>query len=125
MLPTTIEEVEITMKYMALGKSPGLDGFTTNFFHKCWKILSKDIWEVVEESKAARTMFLAFNSTFISLITKEKGANTTKTFRLISLYSVICKIVLKLIANRLKPLLQHIIYLEKGGLWKGVKSWME
>ena len=32
MRPTSLEEVEGIMKYMAPGKSPGLDGFTIDFF---------------------------------------------------------------------------------------------
>jgi hypothetical protein len=48
--PITQEEVDQAVKYMPPGKSPGPDGFTTDFFHHCWDIIRKDVWEVVEES---------------------------------------------------------------------------
>jgi hypothetical protein len=32
MRPTLIEEVELTIKEMAIGKVAGMDGFTTDFF---------------------------------------------------------------------------------------------
>ena len=31
--PVTLQEVEEAVNEMALGKAPGLDGFTSNFFH--------------------------------------------------------------------------------------------
>jgi len=33
MHPISLEEVETVVVSMALGKSPGPDGFTTDFFH--------------------------------------------------------------------------------------------
>jgi hypothetical protein len=73
MRPASIEEVEHTLKEMALGKAPKPDGFTTDFFHKCWKILGKYIWEVVEESRASKSMLKALNATHIALIQKKGG----------------------------------------------------
>jgi hypothetical protein len=81
--------------------------------------LGKDIWEVVEESRSSKSILQAFNATFIALIPKEKEVNTTKRFRPISLCNVIYKIISKLIANRLKPLLKSIISLEQGGFVEG------
>jgi len=48
--PTSLKEVERTVMEMKMGKSLSPEGFTTEFFQKCWKIIGKDIWEVVEES---------------------------------------------------------------------------
>jgi hypothetical protein len=109
---------------MKMGKSPSLDGFTIEFFQKYWKIFGKDIWEVVEESQNSGSMIKAFNATFIALIPKEKEANTTETFRPIALCNVIYKIVSKLVANKLKPLLKNIISKEQGSFVDAEKSWM-
>jgi hypothetical protein len=98
----SIEEVERMIMEMKKGKALGPDGFTTDFFQKCWKIIGKDIWEVVEESRSSRSILKAFNATFIALIPKEKEANTTEKFRPIALCNVIYKIVSKLIANNSK-----------------------
>jgi hypothetical protein len=46
----TQEEVDQVAKAMPAGKAPSPDGFTTDFFHHCWDIVRKDVWEVVEES---------------------------------------------------------------------------
>jgi hypothetical protein len=37
------DEVEQTIMDMAAGKSPRLDGFTTNFLHKCWSVVGADV----------------------------------------------------------------------------------
>jgi hypothetical protein len=109
MRPASIEEVEDIVKSMASGKSPGPDGFTADFFQVSWPILGNDIWEVVEESRNSKTILQAFNTTFITLIPKIKGESSTDKFHPISLCNVIYKIISKLIASRLKPILPQII----------------
>lgn len=49
------------------------------------------------------------NTFFISLIPKEKGEKTVTDFWLISLLSGIYKLVAKVLANRLKPLLGVLV----------------
>jgi hypothetical protein len=55
------------------------------------------------------------------LIPNIKGANSADKFRPISLCNVIYKIVSKLIASRLKPILPIIISQEQGGFVEGRK----
>lgn len=50
-----------------------------------------------------------FNCTFIALIPKKKHVAKVEDFKLISLCNVIYKLVLKVVANRLKVILPHII----------------
>jgi mannosylglycoprotein endo-beta-mannosidase len=57
--------------------------------------------------------------TFITLIQKEERATNPKQFRPISLCNVIYKIITKVIANRLKPILPTIISKEKSGYVEG------
>jgi hypothetical protein len=116
---TSLKEVENTIMDMKTGNSSGPHGFTSNLFQKCWKIIGKDIWEVVEESHMLGSMLKAFNATFLALIPKEKEANTTEKFRPITLCNIIYKIVSKLVANIIKPLLKNIISKEQGGFMEG------
>ena len=37
--PVTLQEFEEAVNQMALGKSPGPDGFTSNFFHYFWDMV--------------------------------------------------------------------------------------
>jgi hypothetical protein len=45
MRPITQEEVDKAVKDMPSGKLPGPDGFTTDFFHDCWDLIKKEVWQ--------------------------------------------------------------------------------
>ena len=47
----TLQEVEEAVNQMALGKAPGSDGFTSNFFHYFWDMVKEEVVEIVEESR--------------------------------------------------------------------------
>jgi hypothetical protein len=117
----SLEEVEEIVKNMAQGKSLGLDGFTIDFFQAGWPIRGNDIWEVIEESNSSRSILKVFSATFITLIPKIKGDNSTDKLRPISLCNVIYKNISKLIAYRFNLILLLIISQEKGGFVDGWK----
>jgi len=48
--PVTDEEIEEFVKEMKNGKEPGLDGFNVDFLKSYWRIVKRDILEVVEDS---------------------------------------------------------------------------
>ena len=66
----------------------------------------------MEESHKTIGVLLAFNATFLTLIPKEERSLTPKYFHPIALYNVIFKII-KILANRLKPLLPFLISKEQ------------
>jgi len=74
---------------------------------------------VVEESHSLHWLFPSPNSTFIALIPKEECNITPDKFRPISLCNVIYKVMSKVIANRLKPLLPLLISPEQSGYVEG------
>jgi hypothetical protein len=115
----TQEEVDQAAKAMPPGKAPGPDGFTTDFFHHCWDIVRKEVWEVVEESRMSGQVLSALNATFLTLIPKEERVTNPKQFRPIALCNVIYKIITKVIANRLKPIFPYVISKEQAGYVEG------
>jgi hypothetical protein len=117
--PITQSEVDSAVKDMPPGKAPSPDGFTMDFFHYCWDMIKEDVWLAVEESRASSQVLSSLNVTFINLIPKEERATHLKQFKPISLSNVIYKIITKVIANRLKPLLPTIISNEQSGYVEG------
>ena len=107
--PISVEEVGKVVSQMAQGKALGLDGFTTNFFHLFWYMIKEEVRAIVEESRRKQGVLKSFNANFLSLISKGEGADTPGEFRPISLCNMIYKIISKVIANRLKPLLLGLI----------------
>lgn len=74
-----------------------------------YEIIRGDILKVVEESQREGFIHPPLNSTFIALIPKKDHPNKFDDFRLISLCNCLYKIILKIIAKRLKYILsEHI-----------------
>ena len=73
----------------------------------------------MEESRNKRGVLKAFNVTFLTLIPKEEGVESSDKFRPIALCNVIYKIISKVIANRLKPLLPKLIRPEQSRFVEG------
>ena len=89
-------------------KALGPDGFTVEFF-KAWEVVKHDIYGVVEDSRRSTSILKDLNATMITLILKENEARTPDRYRPIALCNVVYKIISKVIANRLKPLLPTLI----------------
>jgi hypothetical protein len=77
------------------------------------------VWEAVEESRASGLVLPALNATFLTLIPKEERVTNPKQFRPIALCNVIYKVITKVIATRLKPILPFLISKEQSGYVEG------
>jgi len=117
--PVTEKEVSEVLKEMQNGKALGPDGFNVDFFKFCWNIVKKDIVRVVEDSRLNKTILKALNTSFIALIPKQENAQTLEKYRPIALCNVVYKVISKVVANRLKPLLPTIILGEQSGYMEG------
>eukprot|EP00253_Pinus_taeda_P024057 PITA_24057 len=117
--PISLQEVESAAKSLKAGKAPGPDGFSSNFFHHFWELIKWEVWQVVEESRNLRWMYPGLHATFIALIPKSEDSSTPDKFRPITLCNIIYKIVSKVVALRLKPLLPGIISPEQSGYVEG------
>eukprot|EP00253_Pinus_taeda_P032882 PITA_32882 len=79
----------------------------------------KAVWQVVEESRSMRWMYPGLNATFIALIPKSEESNKPDKYRPIALCNIIYKIVSKVVALRLKPVVPLIISPEQSGYVEG------
>ncbi|WMV43888.1 hypothetical protein MTR67_037273 [Solanum verrucosum] len=107
--PFTFEEVERVINSFDGDKTPGPDGFNLHFFQKCWNTVKDDVWNVVDAFQRKGTFDRSINSTFIALIPKKKGTVEIKDFRPISLLGSVYKILAKLLAERLKLVVDNLI----------------
>jgi exonuclease III len=117
--PFTIEEVDQALQDTPKCKAPGPDGFTSDFFHYCWPMIRTEVWEILEDSRVTGKVLQALNATFLTLVPKEGQAHRAKQYRPIALCNVIYKLLTKVIARRLKPILPTIISPEQSGYVEG------
>ncbi len=105
----TIEEVEIAIKQMAPQTAPGPDRMPPLFYQTFWQLIGEDVTVAVLSSLNSGKILQAINHTYITLIPKVKSLENITEFRLISLCNVVYKIISKVIANRLKIIMPHVI----------------
>jgi hypothetical protein len=109
-VPFTEEEVWATIKDMPLDKAPGPDGFTGRFYKTCWNIIKGDLLMALDTIFRGHVFnFGRLNTTFITLLPKKTDAVEVKDFRPISLIHSFAKLVTKIMANRLAPLLPNLV----------------
>ena len=90
-------------------KASGPNGFSLAFYHHCWEVVEKDVLAVFEEFYQHSKFEKSFNATFIALIPKKNSASDIRDFRPISLVGGVYKILAKVLANRLKEVLDQLI----------------
>jgi hypothetical protein len=105
----TAGEVEQALFQMGPLKAPGPDGMSPIFYQKYWHIVGPDVTLGVLSCLKDGILLKKINHTNICLIPKIPNPLSTKDFRPISLCNVIYKIVAKVLANRLKKVLPHVI----------------
>lgn len=90
-------------------KAPCPDGFSLAFFQHCWGILREEFMNVSPEFHAQGKIERSLNASFVALIPKKARAVDIKYFRPISLVRNVYKIIFKVLANRLKVVLEKVI----------------
>ena len=103
------EEVRSALFMMHPEKAPRPDGMTAMFFQQSWSIIKKDITDMVNEFFRTGSLDERINMTNICLIPKTVRPSRMTELRPISLCNVGYKIISKVLCQRLKRLLPHLI----------------
>lgn len=105
----THEKIDMALSQMHPLESPGPDGFVASFYQKNWRTVGPKVRAAVLSFLKTRFIDVDLNSTFIALIPKATPSTKVTEFRPISLCNVLYKLIAKVLANRLKQVLPHII----------------
>ena len=106
----SIEELGLALKNTKNNKTPGLDGFSFEFFKIFWKNMKFCVANAVNHSFDKGTLPLSLRQCVITCLLKNgKVRSDIKNWRPLSMLSVIYKLASAAIANRIKPHLDHII----------------
>lgn len=102
--------VKIALFQMFPTRTPGPDGFPTLFFQHFWHVIKDKTVQCCLNVLNEKASLKGMNHTNIALIPKEKHPKMASDIRPISLCNVSYKNIAKVLANRLKPILQLIIF---------------
>jgi hypothetical protein len=100
-------------------KALGPDGFSLAFYQDCWEVVKGDFMAVFADFHSQGKFVKIINSTFISLIPKFHGAKKIKDFCPISLVGGVYKIIAKVLANRMRRVMDMIISRPQNAFVKG------
>jgi len=75
------------------------------FFIHFFELVGDELLDVVEDSRSRGVVTKSLNSTFLVLVPKFNNPTTFGDFRLISLCNPCYKIIAKILANMIKPIL--------------------
>jgi hypothetical protein len=103
------EEVLQVVKDLQGDKAPGPDGFTMAFFQQCWSVIGGDVMNFFAEVHTHCKFEKSLNASFIVLIPKKQNASNIRDFRPISLIGSVYKLLAKVLANRLRMVLDGLI----------------
>lgn len=109
MAPVEEKEVKQALFHMHPDKSPGPDGMSPGFYQKFWSTIGEDIVQMVKKFFETGQLDSVLTTTNIALIPKKRNPTYITDIRPISLCNVVYKVISKVLANRLKQVLDSII----------------
>jgi hypothetical protein len=108
--PFTEDEVGQAIKCLPNDKAPGPDGFTNNFYKRCWEIIKFDVLAAFHNMHILHCGALEHvNGAHIVLLPKADVASEPKEFRPISLIHSFAKLFTKVLAIRLSHYIDGLI----------------
>ena len=105
----TEEEIKNALFNIGEDKSPGLDGYSFFFFKKAWDIVGRDFVAAVLEFFSSGQILKQINHSVLALIPKSKESDKVEDYRPIACCNVIYKVISKILALRLAPVLITIV----------------
>lgn len=102
-------EIHDVLKSMHPIKIPGPDGMPALFYQFFWSIVGSSVVELLQNFFHSGIMPKWINKTYVVLVPKCINACSFSQLRPISLCNVTYKLISKILANRLRPLLNRLI----------------
>ena len=117
--PFTKEEIAIALKDLKSNRTPGHDGWSPEFFKMFFAKLGQPMYDMLMQSFQDNALPKQLRTGIINSIPKaSKDSRYLKNLRPISLLSTPYKVLERAIANRITPMLDHILSQDQKGFRK-------
>ncbi|WRX10499.1 Reverse transcriptase domain - like 10 [Theobroma cacao] len=107
--PFTEDEIWNAVQQCDGNKAPGPDGFNMDIFKKQWSIFKTDIISFMAEFFRTGKLNPKFNALFITLVPKVSSPSSIAQYRPISLVGSAYKILAKVLAVKLKSVINSVV----------------
>lgn len=111
--PFSFDEIKSAIWACGSDRAPGPDGFSFAFLKKHWEVIGCDFYLAVKHFEATGLIDEGCNSSFITLVPKVQDPITLNDFRPISLIGRLYKTISKVLAERLKRVIHHVVSKEQ------------
>ncbi|KAJ9546920.1 hypothetical protein OSB04_019463 [Centaurea solstitialis] len=120
-LEVPFEEKEIKDAVWSCGnnKAPGPDGFTFEFIRKFWEVVGKDFCDAVKFFEVNSLINPNSNASFVTLVPKLNDPLSLADYRPINLIGCVTKVITKVLAERLKKVINSVISCNQTAFIKG------
>lgn len=115
----TIEECEEALKNMKNNKSPGSDGLPVEFYKTFWNDIKSILIESLNYAYEVGELSPTQKRGILTLLFKKNDKYLLKNWRPISLLNTDYKILARVLADRLKCVINKIIHTDQNGYIKG------
>ncbi|PKU86799.1 Putative ribonuclease H protein [Dendrobium catenatum] len=116
--PVSDMEIHNVVLAGSSSKAPGPDGFTFEFYKDAWDIIGGHVCRAIKNFFSTDFLPRCAKATAIALIPKGTHASNILDYRPISLCNVFYKIIAKILSNRMKEVMTHIIHTSQTGFIK-------
>ena len=107
--PFMEEEVFISLHELNGEKATGPNGFTVAFWQFNWETVKGEVMTTFKDFFISGKFVKSLNSTFVVMVPKKEGADDFKDLRPISLMGSLYKLIEKVLANRLKKVMNQLV----------------
>ncbi|KAJ4757006.1 RNA-directed DNA polymerase (reverse transcriptase)-related family protein [Rhynchospora pubera] len=112
-------EIKRTLMQMGPDKCPGPDGITARFYQQNWEVFGDDLVTLVRKIFEEELVPEEWLHCTVTLIPKTDEPEVPAQYRPISIGNVTYRLIMKLIANRLRKHMRRIISVEQNAFVKG------
>ncbi|XP_023284603.1 receptor-type tyrosine-protein phosphatase F-like [Seriola lalandi dorsalis] len=107
------QELQEALQSLQSGKAPGIDGLPADFYKTFWSVIGEDLLLVLQDSLRTGRLPLSCRRAVLTLLPKKGDLQDIKNWRPVSLLCTDYKLLSKVLAVRLRKVMEHVIHVDQ------------